>query len=200
MRLIRMFGLAAIATVVAMAFVGATSASATSTQLCDSHAGLTCEAGHAVTSHHLVLASGEVGRILGAINILCLGILIEATPLGLGSPQSFHSLNLSFSGCGTGSGHNNCTVSIPQQPLLGLLKTGLDEGVLTAESGQLRLVCSNLGLDCLFDIAGMEFSASGGHLTAEENGLTELGGKFVCPDEGLLDGLFETLTDTYILG
>jgi hypothetical protein len=202
MRLIKMFGLAALAAVAAMAFVGATSASATNTQLCSAHTGLTCGAGNAVTSHHLVLASGTVGEILAAIDILCLGILIEATPLGLGNPQAIHSLSQTYSGCGTGSGHNNCMVSVSegQQPLLDLLKTGLDAGVLTALSGQTRLVCSNIGLDCLYDIAGMEFEVGGGHLTANETGLTELGGKFFCPDEGLLDGLLEALTDVYTLG
>jgi hypothetical protein len=203
MRLIKMFGLAALAAVAAMAFVGMTTASGeTSTQICSTHTGLTCGAGNAVTSHHLVLASGTVGQILAAIDILCLGILIEATPLGLGNPQAIHSLSQTYSGCGTGSGHNNCTVSVPagQQPLLNLLKTGLDQGVLAAVSGQVRLQCPNIGLDCLYDAAGMEFEVEAGHLTANETGVIELGGKFLCPDEGVLDGLLEALTDVYTLG
>ncbi|HEY5709747.1 MAG TPA: hypothetical protein VIS51_10155 [Solirubrobacterales bacterium] len=200
MRLIKMFGLAALAVVAVMAFVGATSASATSTQLCSAHTSLTCGEGDAVTSHHLVLASGTVGKILASINILCLGILIEATPLGLGNPQSIHGLTQTYSGCGTGSAHSNCTVSVQEQPLLDLLKTGLDEGVLTALSGRIRLQCPNLGLDCSYDIEGMEFEVGGGHLTANETSLNELGGKFFCPDEGLLDGLLEALTDVYTLG
>ncbi|HEY5709746.1 MAG TPA: hypothetical protein VIS51_10150 [Solirubrobacterales bacterium] len=201
MRLIKTFGLAALAAVAAMAFVGATSASAsTSTQLCTVHTGLTCGEGNAVTSHHMVLASGTIGRLLASINVLCLGILIEATPLGLGDPQQIHSLTQTWSGCGTGSAHSNCTVTVPEQPLFDLLKTGLDEGVLTGLSGQLRTVCSNLGIDCLYDAAGMEFEVGGGHLTANEVGVNELGGKFFCPDEGVVDGLFETLTDVYALG
>ena len=200
MRLIKTFGFAAIATVAAMAFVGATSASATSTQLCKVHSGLTCEAGNAVTSHHMVLASGTVGKLLGATNVLCLNILIEATPLGLGNPQSIHTTAFTFTGCGTGAAHNNCTVETPEQPLADLLKTGLEEGVLTFTSGQQRTQCPNLGINCLYDGAGMEFAVGGQHLTAEETAVTELGGKFLCPDEGLVDGLFETLADTYVLG
>jgi hypothetical protein len=197
-----MFGLAAVAAVAAMAFVGATSASATDTQLCTAHTGLTCGAGNAATSVHQVLKAGTVGELLGAIDVLCLGFLVEATALGLGAPQAVHSLSQSFSGCGTGSGHSNCTVSIPtgQQPLFHLLKTGLDAGVLTALSGQTRLVCSNIGLDCLYDAAGMEFEVGGGELVANETVTTELGGKFFCPDEGVLDATLETLTDTYVLG
>jgi len=92
------------------------------------------------------------------------------------------------------------TVPTGQQAVFGLLKTGLDAGTLTATSGQVRLVCSNIGLDCLYDAAGMEFSVGGGHLTANETAVNELGGKFFCPDEGLLDGLMEVLTSIYALG
>jgi subtilisin family serine protease len=171
-------------------------------QLCTAHAGLTCGTEDAATSIHQVLATGTVGELLATIDVLCLGVLAEATALGLSSIQTIHSTAMSFTGCGTGSAHNNCTVSIPeeQQPAFDLLKTGLDEGVLATTGGQVRFVCSNLGLDCLYDVEGTEFAVGGGHLTAEETEVTELGGKFLCPDEGLLDGLLETLTNAYVLG
>ena len=201
MRLAKMFGLAALAAVAAMAFLGATSASAeTSTQMCKTHTGLTCGAGNGVTSHHMVLASGTVGKLLAGITVLCLGILIAATPLGLGNPQSLHTTSLEFTGCGSGSTHDNCTVTTEEQPLANLLKTGLDIGLLALTSGRLRLVCSSLGINCTYDTEGMEFEVGGQHLTAEESPLIELGGKFFCPDEGHLDGLLETLTNTFVLG
>jgi hypothetical protein len=196
MRSIGKIGLAVFAAAVAMAFAGATSASAlTSTQLCSVHTSLTCGAGNGVTSLHQVLKTGTVGRLLAAISVLCLGFLVEATALGLGNPQEVHSVSQSFSGCGTGSAHNNCSVSIPtgKQPLFDLLKTGLDEGILYALSGQARLQCPNLGLDCLYDIAGMEFEVGNNELKAENTPTTELGGKFFCPDEGLLDAELTTL-------
>jgi hypothetical protein len=40
----------------------------------------------------------------------------------------------------------------------------------------------------------MEFDAGANHVTANEVVISELGGKFFCPDEGLLDGLLEGLT------
>ena len=201
MRLTKMFGLAALAAVAAMAFVGATSAPAeTSTQLCTTHTELTCEEGNGATSHHLVLASGTVGKLLSSlVNILCLDILIETTPLELGNPQSIHTESFAFTGCGSGSAHNNCTVTTEEQPLADLLKTGLDEGVLTFTSGRLRTQCPNLGMDCKYDGEGMQFTVGGQHLTANKTPTTELGGKFFCPDEGQVDGLFETLTDVYVL-
>jgi len=91
-------------------------------------------------------------------------------------------------------------VSIPtgQQPVFGLLKTALDAGTLTATSGQTRLVCANLGLNCIYDLAGMEFAVGGGHFTANETLVTDLG-SFIC-DDGYLDALLETLTTTKVLG
>jgi len=213
MRSIGKIGLAALAVMAAMALAGATSASAVSTQLCDNHTGLSCEAGHAVTTLHQVLAAGSIGELLAIIPVLCLGFLVEANigALGAGATkQTVTSVTQTFTGCGTSSAHNNCTVTIPtgQQPVFGLLKTGLDAGKLTATSGQTRLVCANIGLNCLYDVAGMEFSVGANHLTAKETPVNELGGKFFCPDEGLLDALLEVLDDpetetvekAYVLG
>jgi hypothetical protein len=206
MRLIKMFGLTSVAAVVAMAFVGVTSASAVSTQLCTVSTGsLLCGAGNAVASVHQVLATGTVGELLAEIPILCLGYLVEATAGALGNgatKQTISSISQSFTGCGWNSTHSTCSVTVPvgQQPVFGLLKVGLDEGTLTGISGQARLVCSSIGIDCLFDIGGMSFEATGGHLKANEASTTELGGKFFCPNEGLLDALLETLGNAYVLG
>ncbi|HEY5709637.1 MAG TPA: RHS repeat-associated core domain-containing protein [Solirubrobacterales bacterium] len=199
MRLLKTFGLATLTAVAALAFVGATSASATNTQLCTLHTGLGCLS--AATSTHAVLATGTVGKLLNSfVTVLCLGVLVETEALGLGSPQQVHATTQSFTGCGTGSAHTNCTVTVQELPLSNLLKTGLDEGALTATNGRIRLVCSNLGIDCVYDLAGAEFAVGANHLTANETEITELGGKFLCPNEGFLDGLLEALTATYVTG
>lgn len=201
MRLIKMFGFAAFAAVAAMAFVGATSASATSTQLCSKHIGesLKCE-GAAVTSVHTVLAASSIWKLLATIDVLCLGFLIEASAGALENPQEVNVSTQTFSGCGTGSTHTNCTVSTPVQPSFGLLKSGLDEGTLTAGNGQIRVQCPNIGLNCLYDLASMEFAVGGGHLTADETRVEELDGLFLCPDVALVDALLKALGDVYVLG
>jgi hypothetical protein len=199
MRLIKTFGLAALAAVAAMAFVGATPASATfDTQLCKVDSGLLCPEGQAQTHFHLVLVPGTVLKLLSPISILCLGVLSENEALGLGKPQVIHTKELSFTGCGTGAGHNNCTVTILEQPLSHLLKTGVNSGVLVLLSGRRRVQCPNIGIDCEYDLAGMELEASGEILVANETPTTELGGKFFCPKEGFLDGELETLLETYL--
>jgi hypothetical protein len=86
-------------------------------------------------------------------------------------------------------------VTVEEEPLGLLLKTGLDAGVLTLDSGRTRLVCSNLGIDCKYDTAGVSFTAGAMMLTAEKTPTTELGGKFFCPDEGQLDGLLLDLPE-----
>jgi len=192
-----MFSLAALAAVAAMALVGATSASAaTPTQLCTTHTSLaSCAA--ASTAVHQVLATGEVGKLLSSlVNVLCLNVLAESAPLALGNPQNVHTTASSYTGCGTSSTHNNCLVTVEEQPLGTLLKTGLDEGSLTLSSGRVRLQCSNLGIDCKYDNQTTLFEVGATHLTAFETPTIELGGKFFCPDEGKLDGLLETLAAT----
>ena len=214
-----MFGLATLAAVAAMAFIVVPWASATYTQLCNSHTGLVCGAEKQTQAVHQVLDAGTVGKLLAGIDVLCLGALMLA---GIGSsvswweikgvkfisgsanlskPQTVQSTPwLSFTGCGTGSAHNNCTVTVETLPTGNLLKTGLDEGVLEAVDGQIRLQCPNAGLDCMYDLAGGLFWVFNNHSTAKEASITELGGKFFCSDEAFLDGLLETLGDVYVLG
>lgn len=203
MRLIRMFGLAVLAALVATAFAGATSASANfPTQLCTEHVSLECPYGSETSGVHQVLATGTVGKLLGAlVTILCLNFLVIAAPLSLGTPQEVHGIEMSFTGCGSSTSHNNCTVTTEEQPLFSLLKTGLDEGSLTALSGSFRIQCSNLGIDCKDHTAGSLFASSGGHLTANKTPIIaelKVGAGF-CPVKGELDGLLETLEPTYVL-
>jgi hypothetical protein len=124
-----MIGLAAVA---AMAF-GATSASAASTQLCNSHSALTCGEGQAATTVSVV-NSGS-GRLLGSIAIICDVINATGTPLALANPQQIHVSGLDFESCET-SGNDDCHMLVLEQPLSNLNKTGLDVGTLTATNGR----------------------------------------------------------------
>ncbi|HEX6752253.1 MAG TPA: hypothetical protein VF093_01510 [Solirubrobacterales bacterium] len=202
MRLIKTFGRAAFAAVAAMAFVGATAASATfDTQFCKVNEGLLCPAGQAETHIHRVLKAGTVARLLAAVTVLCLGVLSEEDVLGLGKPQVIHAKSvggLSFSGCGTGSAHNNCTVTVQEAPLYHLLKIGPGEGALTFLSGRKRVQCPNVGIDCVYDLAGSEFAVANNLFIANEAPSVELGGKFFCPDEALFDAELESLLASYI--
>jgi len=204
MRLIKLLSLAALAIAVAAA-IGASSASAERpTQLCKVHpekSGLVCPKGEAVTEDHQTLALGTVWKLLaGAFTILCLNALKFATPLELAGAQLVHTLKLTLTGCGTGPDHDNCTVAVDELPLLTLLKTGLDEGVLTAVDGSFTVVCKKLGVNCLYDLEGAEFSMGGQQIVAAEAPVKPLGGIFLCPGtEATLDFVLVPYTNHYIL-
>lgn len=204
MRLIKPFGLAALIMAV-IAAIGASSASAERpTELCKVHtekSQLECPEGEGVTEDHQHLALGTVWKLLGgAFTILCLNALKLATPLELGEPQLIHTLKLTVTGCGTNAAHDNCTVTADELPLLYLLKTALDQGVLTAVDGSFRVQCANLGINCLYDLKGAEFSMGAQHISAEEVPVEPLGGIFLCPGtEASLDYLLVPYTEHFIL-
>jgi hypothetical protein len=203
-----MLGLAAIAALASMAFVASASAE-TNTQLCKVHTSLVCAEGQAATSVHQVLATGTVGKLLSSLaTVLCLNVLATATPLGLAeapTPQSVHATT-EYTGCGTNSTHTNCTVTVNEQPLFNLLKTGLDLGSLTATNGLTHLVCTEVGffkvkVDCVYDSTGILFKVGAQHLTAEKTPVKFVEGSFFCPENSTLDGLLENLAETpaYVL-
>jgi len=198
MRLIKMFGLAAVAAVAAMAFVGVTPASAGNTQLCNTHKVLTCS--NAATDLHLVLASGTVLKLLTSlVTVLCLNELWESSGAGvgaLGKPQRVDLTVKTATGCGTTSAHSNCTFTTESFPDATLLKLGLDEGSLEFLSGAMRLQGCGLGLNCLYDLEGFLVAVGAQHVTLNEAPVTELN-KF-CP-EITFDALLETLENRFVL-
>ena len=192
-----MFGLAAVA---AMAFVGAGSASAeTETQLCIDHDLLACD-----DPADLVEMLGS-GLLLGdPVDVLCLHVYGAATPLDLDNPQQVHVDVLDFNNCGTKSTHSNCDVEAAELPLFNLLKTGLDQGTLTGESGLVLLDCQNIdifGTDyhCSYNATGLTLSAGAQHLTADDTAVTEEADDTFCPNNPALDMLLVTVEDRYIL-
>ena len=201
MRLIKMLSLAAIAAMTATAFVGATPASATSTQLCNSHSALTC--GSAATSVNVV--NSGTGHLLSSlVDVLCDDINGTGTPLALANPQSVHVSGLDFASCETNGG-DGCLVEVFEQPLANLLKTGLDSGTITGTNGTMGVICEDiiLGHDiyCAYDLTGAQVSVGAQHLTANNTEISyiDTGHDDVCPTESFLDGLLETTANRYVL-
>ena len=197
MRLMKMLGLTAVVAMAAMAFIGATSASAfKNTQLCTSHTALTCSSAATSTSW-----TGS-GRLLGSIDVICDSISGSGTPLGLAKPQAVHITALSFNSCET-DGNDPCEVTVTELPLSSLLKIGLDAGVLFLLSGKTFVFCEGAifgaDLECEYDDTGVEFSVGAQHLTASETPVSEIGSDFFCPNEPTLDGLLTTTANRYIL-
>ena len=202
-RLIKMFGLAALAAVAAMAFIGASSASAkTTTQLCKVHTALTCPAGEGSTSVHLV--NEGIGTLLSdLVDVLCLTTLGNAEPLALAKPQIAHGSGLVFQNCGTTSTHSNCVITVLEQPLFNVLKTGLDKGTLIGQNGQTRVRCDNIfgfiDINCVYDATGLEFKAENQKIVANETPVSVIEDSGLCPEESFLDGTVVPLVSAYLL-
>jgi hypothetical protein len=197
MRLIKIFGLGAVAAVAAMALVGATSASATSTQLCKSHDALTCDTGEGATSVGMV-NQGPGVLLTNLVDVLCLTISVSGTALALANPQLVHITALSFTNCGTKAAHDNCTITVLELPLTNLLKTGLDTGTITGTNGETLVECENIdifGIDihCIYDATGLQFSVGAQDLTASKTKVDTISGSLCpSPSESFLDGLLTT--------
>jgi hypothetical protein len=201
MRLVKMLGLAAVATMAAMAFVGATSASAADTQLCIDHDGLACEEGASSVS---IVNSGS-GVLLGNLyDIACDVITASATPLVLADPQVVHFSSLSFASCQAEIENYPCE-SNPfetELPLANLEKIGLDAGVLSLTSGRVLLECTALvgWWECEYDLSEVQFTVGNQHFTSNETRLTLVEGtSFYCQEELYLDALFVTTANRYVL-
>ena len=202
MGLIRTLGLAALAALATLVLVGASPASVnTPTQLCKVHTSLACS-GQATTEIHML--NEGVGTLLNNLaDVLCLTVLVNNTPLTSGKPQQVHSSGLIFQNCGTTSSHNNCAVTVEEEPLFNLLKTGLDKGVATGTNGRFRVKCEDIfgfiAIDCKYDFNEVEFPVGTQHLTANETPIEFVAGSELCPEESTLDGLLKSLTAAYIL-
>lgn len=178
-----------------------TTLEAPSTVLCNTHESPTCE-----SPAETFTMSPQGGTLLkfltGALTILCLNVSSTVEPLGSGDPQLLHVSALSLTGCGALSSHSDCSVTVEELPLLGLKRAGLDIGLLSIESGLLRLQCMSWGINCTYNLAGLEFEVEGGNpmaLTAAETPLEEIGGKFSCPGETYLDSTQVSSQELHIL-
>ena len=191
MRLVKMLGLAAVAAMAATAFVGATPASATSTQLCNSHTSLTCS--NAATSLNSQ-NDDTVYYLSSIVDIECDDVDSTATPLALANPQVEHFSGLDLASCET-SGGDACAVSMLEEPTTNLLKTGLDAGTITATSGEALVECEDVffgtDLHCVYDAVGILFTIGAQRLTAENTQVDKVSGTH-CPDETFLTGLLKT--------
>jgi hypothetical protein len=193
---IKMFGLAALAALMAMAFVGAGWASAESTQLCNMDpTGPGC--GSPVTSIHSV-SVGKAKLLTSFVNIEC-NVLFSSTFVGgLGSPQVTKG-HFTYTNCG-------CTVVETGLATVNILKEGHETAKATF-TDIIRVNC--FGIECELDVVGLVGTAKGPLLSPGSTGngvisleqpFTALLGGFFCPGEGKLDITLTPLSETYIAG
>src|ERR1051326_4219472 len=190
-----MFGLAALAALMAMAFVGASSAMAEETQLCRVDPGTgsprACPAGEAVTSVHET--SVGKAKLLASPRVEC-NVLFSSTSVGaLAKPQVIEG-HFTYTNCG-------CTVRevAGTTARITVLKEGHETGRVTGEA-EISVNC--FGIVCTYNGEGLEGTAKGPLLSAQvpDNGEVSLqeqvvtGSGSFCPSEGKLDIVTTPLT------
>jgi hypothetical protein len=187
-----MLGLAAVAAVAAMAFVGASSAVAGSTALCATHED-PCTTPY--TGHIEGLA--ENPELLSTLaNVKCEHSVILGNALGLveNGPQVTHLELLDFTGDCLTELKEKCTVTAVKLGLLLLLRTALNKGELEAHDTEVNVHCG-LVINCTYGglpvTKEVEGSVSGGlgTITAKEVVLTKTGG-LLCPKTSKWDAKY----------
>lgn len=198
-RLIKMFGLAALAAVVAMAFVGASSAMAEEdTVIClEDSESLKCPEEQEVEHVHFSTLEGTPGLLLSSVNVLCKEVLFLGLPLELGKPLVVHG-HFTYTGCHTFSG-SGCTVTeVSTDALLLILKLALEEAEV-AGHGEVLVECA--GLHCVYKGEGLAGEAQGslgsGATVIEEQEVKKVSG-LLCPKTSKLDISTGSLTELFV--
>jgi hypothetical protein len=210
-KFIKMIGLASVAAVAAMAFIGASSAMAGNTALCSSNEGgaETCAAGNQVATVHFVAKNGILLTGSSSSDVTCKEALLSGNVLGLAAPQQVHPTALTYSGCTTFFGLVSCTVTTTHFGLLDALKTGATVGtVVDLASGgaftEVHVECANGSINCTYkgeNLTGNAESASGannGTVSYEKAAVTKVAGGSACPTTAELDATFISLTAVYL--
>jgi len=197
-----MIGLAALTALMAMAFVGASSAMAESTALCSADESPCKEANVVTHVHETSVGKAKLLSSVGTTecNVLFLGDTTEAMEEGaaLGVIGSF-----TYTNCELGGG--SCTATEENSPAeIAVLKEGHETAKVTGE-GLVHLVCSGF-IDCSYNGVGLVGTGKGPLLSTQANGEVTLSeqstnketGGFLCPKTAKLDITTTPLTKTYI--
>jgi hypothetical protein len=198
---IKMIGLAALMALLAMAFVGATSAMAEKTALCTADEATCSEAHLQKTIHETSVGKAKLLTSIGTTecNVLYSGhVGNEGAPLKISGSFTYTNCVLGGSSCTATEENGPTTISV--------LKEGHETASVTGE-GLVHVVCSGF-IDCSYNGTGLKGTAKGpllstqtnGEVTLSEQSTTKEAGGFLCPKTAKLDITTTPLTATYIAG
>jgi len=201
MKPIKMFGLAMLAALMAMAFVGAGSAMAESTSLCSSDpTTVSQQSGCGVSHVHEETLSGAKGKLLSSVlNVEC-DVLFLGEVTAEGSPLVI-SGNFTYANCNSG-----CTATEENGPSeIKVLREGTELASVTGK-GLVHLVCSGF-INCRYTGEGLKGHGLGPLTSSETNGSVNISeqstakesGTF-CPATAKLDITTTPLEPVYIGG
>jgi hypothetical protein len=199
MKPIKTLGFAAFAALMAMAFLGASSAMAGNTQLCMADES-PCAAANVIAHVHEETVAGAPATLLTSLgNVTCNALFLGLT-LGLGAPLVIHG-NFTYTGCLRNG--NSCTVTeVSTSWLNEVLRTAAETADVTG-GGEVNIHCG-IFIQCTFVFEGVKSTAKGPLLSApngEVSGQSQLPNKVVggfCPGGSLLHIRTTPLLATYI--
>jgi hypothetical protein len=196
-----MIGLAALAALMAMAFVGASSAMAESTQLCKADES-PCATESVIGHVHEETLTGAKAKLLTSVATVECKALFLGDSLGSGAPLIIHG-HFTYTECKRGTESCSATETSTDS-LIEVLKEGHETGKVTG-SGSVNVHCGFI-INCTYDGEGLVGTAKGPLLASSENGevtITEqtthkVSGTF-CPETGKLDIATMPLEKVYIV-
>jgi hypothetical protein len=200
MKPVKMLGLAALTALLAMAFVGASSAMAESTGLCSADES-PCEAGKSILHVHETTLSGSKATLLNSIsNVLCDALFLGDVEEE-GNPEVIEG-NFTYTNC-VDEKPNSCTATEESaSSIIKVLKEGHETAKVTGE-GEVKVVCT--GISCVYKGEGLIGTGKGPLLSTETNGevsivdqtTTKVKG-LLCPATAKLDIKTTPLEATYL--
>jgi len=202
---IKMLGLAALAALLAMAFVGASSAMAGTTKLCSSDVETVAEENSCgeVTHVHETTLSGEANQatlLSSVINVKC-DVLFLSTKVGAAAAPLVIEGKFTYTNCNGGS----CEVKEVTSPsTIEVLRTSHETSSVTGE-GEVNVHCGFF-INCTYNGEGLEGTGKGPLLSTETNGEVSLTGQETsrvsgfCPESAFLDIKTTPLSATYLGG
>jgi hypothetical protein len=199
---IKMIGLAALVALMAMAFTGATSAMATTTQLCG-HDGSPCEAVRHVHENSTGPGASEKAVLLTSIgNTECNALYLGDTTAASGEPLILKG-TFTYSNCTLGG--SSCTAKEENGPAEIKVKETAAETTEVTGEGLVHVVCSGF-IDCSYTGTGLKGTGKGpltstqanGEVTLTEQSTAKEAGGFLCPKTAKLDITTTPLSKTYV--
>lgn len=200
--------LAALAALMAMAFIGSTSAMAESTQLCKEDTvlltGQLCPESKVINTLHTVTLGGEKAKFLTeTLGTVECEALFLGNSTGLGAPLQLKG-NFTYPNGTCKRGTENCTVAevAGGEAVANLLKEGHETAKITF-SFEIKITCG-IWIVCTYDANGLQAIGKGpllstglenGHWVLEEQELHRVRG--VCPEKAFLDLNLHPLEKTY---
>jgi hypothetical protein len=210
-RLIRTIGLAAVAAVVAMAFVGAGSVMANGpTVLCKvNEEPCSSSAPNNLTEHVHFESIGEptLLTVSPKLEIKCLSSLALGDAEALGNPTGITVSALTWTGCYLApfSGKHDCTVKTENFGLIDILRTAANLGTATALSTEVRVTCGAV-INCVLGgpsttgltVEGALHKVGAGHGYLSAPGISVPKVKGLCPSIAAWVAEYESLEHIFI--